>query len=197
MARKSKTNKNVVIVALIVLLLLLVVGYAAFSDTLTISGTANAKGTFDLQFENAEIVKAVGVATASEGDVEGANVTSAKVSADGNTLNVNVADLAYPGAGVEFSVDIVNKGSISAKVNELTTDGLQGNDIIKIEGLDQITTDHPTIKAGEKCNIHFIVYWPEESTAVLPEEGTSVNFSLGIEYTQSDDNEMFDWKSKS
>ncbi len=198
MARKSKTNKNVVIVALIVMLLLLAVGYAAFSDTLTISGTANAKGTFDLQFENAEIVKAVGVTmpdSTAEGlatdDAEGTNVTSAKISADGNTLNVNVADLAYPGAGVEFSVDIVNKGSISAKVNDLVPNGLEGNDIIKIEGLDQITLDHPTIKAGEKCNIHFTVFWPENSTEVLPEDGISVEFGLQIEYIQSSENETF------
>ena len=46
MKRRSK-NQNTVIIVLIVLLLLLAVGYAAFSDVLTISGTANAKGTFN------------------------------------------------------------------------------------------------------------------------------------------------------
>ncbi len=45
---------------LIILLLILAVGYVVFSKTLTISGTANAKGTFDLEFQNAVIVKNIG-----------------------------------------------------------------------------------------------------------------------------------------
>ena len=44
-------KRNYVIVVLVVLLLALAVGYAAFSDTLTISGTANAKGTFDMELQ--------------------------------------------------------------------------------------------------------------------------------------------------
>ena len=43
-------NKKVFILMLIILLLILAVGYAVFSEILTISGTANAKGTFDLEF---------------------------------------------------------------------------------------------------------------------------------------------------
>ena len=39
-----KTKRNYLIVALIIILLSLTIGYAAFSDVLTISGTANAKG---------------------------------------------------------------------------------------------------------------------------------------------------------
>ena len=47
---KTKTNKKLVLIVLLVLLLAVAIGYAAFSDTLTISGTANVKGAFDLQF---------------------------------------------------------------------------------------------------------------------------------------------------
>ena len=54
----NKTNrKKLIISVLIILILALGVGYTAFSDTLTISGTANAKGTFNLEFQNAEIIK--------------------------------------------------------------------------------------------------------------------------------------------
>ena len=48
-------KRNYVIVVLVVLLLALAVGYAAFSDTLNITGTANAKGTFNMEFTSAEI----------------------------------------------------------------------------------------------------------------------------------------------
>ena len=175
MKRTNRGNKNAVIIVLIVLLLLLAVGYAAFSDILTISGTANAKGTFDLEFQNAEIVTLVGV------NEEG---TKAEISEDKNTLQVNVADLAYPGAGVEFSVDIVNVGSIPAQVNAVTPTNITGSEHIKIEGLEAITTDHPIIEAGGKCNIHFTVEWPVTATDPLGEDGESTSFELEIEYTQ-------------
>ena len=48
----KKTRKNSIVIALIVLLLALAVGYAAFSSELTIEGTANALGTWDVKFES-------------------------------------------------------------------------------------------------------------------------------------------------
>ena len=186
MKKSRKQNKNIIIVLLLILLLVLAVGYAAFSDVLSISGTANAKGTFNLEFQNAEIVTAVGV------NEEG---TKAEISEDKNTLNVNVVDLAYPGAGVEISVDIVNVGTIPARVNAVTPTNITGSEHIKIEGLEAITTDHPTIEAGGKCNIHFTVEWPVTATDPLGENGESTSFGLEIEYTQGTGKE-FEGQSK-
>ena len=168
-------NKNIIIVILVVLLLALAIGYAAFSDILTISGTANAKGTFDLEFQNAEVVKNVGA------DIE---KTTAVISEDKNMLTVNVADLSYPGSGVEFSVDIVNVGSIPAEVQAVTPTNITGSEKIKVAGLDAIKTDHPKIEAGDKCNIHFTVEWPVDAGEILENE-SSISFGLQIEYAQS------------
>ena len=186
MKKNNKQNKNVIIILLLILLLALAVGYAAFSDILTISGTANAKGTFNLEFQNAEIVTAVGVNETG---------TKAEISEDKNTLNVSVVDLAYPGAGVEFSVDIVNVGTIPAMVNAVTPTNIAGSEHIKIEGLEAITTDHPIIEAGGKCNIHFTVEWPVTATDPLEENGESTSFNLEIEYTQGTGKE-FDGQPK-
>ena len=175
MKKSNSKSKNIIIVSLLILLLALAVGYAAFSDILTISGTANAKGTFNLEFQNAEIVTAVGVNETG---------TKAEISEDKNTLNVSVVDLAYPGAGVEISVDIVNVGTIPARVNAVTPTNITGSEHIKIEGLEAITTDHPIIEAGGKCNIHFTVEWPVTATDPLGENGESTSFNLEIEYTQ-------------
>ena len=173
--KKKANNKKIIIAVLIVLLLALAIGYAAFSDILTISGTANAKGTFDLEFQNAEIVKNVGA---------DATKTTAVISEDKNTLTVNVADLSYPGSGVEFAVDIVNVGTIPAEVQAVTPTNITGSDKIKVTGLDVIKTDHPKIEAGDKCNIHFTVEWPADSGEILENE-SSISFGLQIEYTQS------------
>ena len=168
-------NKKVFILMLIILLLILAVGYAVFSEILTISGTANAKGTFDLEFQNAEVVKNIG---ANE------EKTTAEISADKNTLTVNVGDLAYPGAGVEFSVDIVNVGTMPAEIQSVTPTNITGSDKIKVTGLDGIKVGHPKIEVGDRCKIHFTVEWPADSGEILEDE-SSISFGLQIEYTQS------------
>ena len=173
--KKKANNKKIIIAVLIVLLLALAIGYAAFSDVLSISGTANAKGTFDLEFQNAEIVKNVGA---------DATKTTAVISEDKNTLTVNVADLSYPGSGVEFAVDIVNVGSIPAEIQAVTPTNITGSNKIKVTGLEVIKTDHPKIEAGDKCNIHFTVEWPIEAGEILENE-SNISFGLEIEYAQS------------
>ena len=173
--KRRINNKKIIIAVLIVLLLALAIGYAAFSDILTISGTANAKGTFDLEFQNAEVVKNIGADETK---------TTAVISEDKNTLTVNVADLSYPGSGVEFSVDIVNVGSIPAEVQAVTPTNTTGSEKIKVTGLDAIKTDHPKIEAGDKCNIHFTVEWPADSGEILENE-SNISFGLQIEYVQS------------
>ena len=43
-------KQNIVIIAVIALVLVLAVGYALFSETLTIKGTATASANFDVEF---------------------------------------------------------------------------------------------------------------------------------------------------
>ena len=43
-------KQNIVIIAVIALVLVLAVGYALFSETLTINGTATASANFDIEF---------------------------------------------------------------------------------------------------------------------------------------------------
>ena len=176
MKNSQKTNKKYLIVLLIVFILALAIGYAAFSDTLTISGTANANGTFDLQFANPTVVSAIGC---------NKDATTAVLSEENDKLTVNVTDLAYPGAGAQFSVEIVNKGTIPAKVLNVVPTNITGSDNIKITGLDAITTSHPTLEAGDTCTLNFTVEWDKDSTKELTdEEKTGISFGLEIEYTQ-------------
>lgn len=176
MKGSKKSSKKYFIILLIVLLLALTIGYAAFTNTLSISGTANANGTFDLEFQNANVDSAVGC------DAVG---TTATISADKDILNVAVKDLAYPGAGAQFSVDIVNVGNIPAKLLSVTPTNIKGSDNIKISGLDVISTSHPTIDANGTCSVTFTVEWDADSEVELTEaEKTGISFGLELEYTQ-------------
>lgn len=179
---KKESKKKYFIVVLIVLLLALAIGYAAFSDTLTISGTANASGSFDVQFESASVVSAVGVDTTR---------TTATISGDKNTLTVVCKDLAYQGAGAQFHAVIKNVGTIPAKITSVTPTNITGNGhAIKISGLETITASHPTLQAQGTCAIDFTVTWdPDVATLDPTKDGeggatADCSFALEIKYEQ-------------
>lgn len=179
-----KNKKAFIVVLAVVLLVALGVGYAAFSDSLSIIGTANAKGTFDLEFSTASIVSSKGVRTTGE------NPTAVSISNDKNTLNVTVADLSYPGAGAQFRAVIKNVGSVPAKISSIEPTNITGNGkAIKITGLDQITTEHPTLQPNGTCTIDFTVEWDSSVTNLENGvDGEDCSFSLVMNYAQDTEN---------
>ena len=175
-----KSKKTLILVLFIVLIIALGIGYASFSDALTITGTANAKGTFDVEFSSASVVDSKGVRTTGE------NPTGVSISADKNTLDVTVADLSYPGAGAQFQAVIKNVGSVPAKVSSVEPTNITGNgNAIKITGLDEITADHPTLQPGGTCTVNFTVEWDKDVTTLSDAvAGEDCNFTLVVNYVQ-------------
>ena len=53
-------KKKGIIIGVVLFVLAVAVGYALFSDTLTINGTATAKGEFDMEISSAQITSEVG-----------------------------------------------------------------------------------------------------------------------------------------
>ncbi len=176
MKGSNTKKKNYVVILLIVFLLALAVGYAAFGDTLTITGTATANGTFDVNFISCEVKNAIGV-----------NTDETKGVINDDTLTVTVADLAYPGAGAQFDVVIKNEGTAPAKIKSITPTNIEGSEDIIISGLEAITEEHETIAVNGTCSFSFTVQWDPNSTDPLTDE--SVSFGLVIEYEQ--DTESF------
>lgn len=172
--RKTK-RKNYLAIVLVVLLLGISIGYAAFSDSVNISGTANTNGTFDLQFKSAKLDSCEGVVTDG---VDPTSATHIAISEDKDTASVVVKDLQYPGAGAQFTVVIQNVGTIPAKLTGITPVGVDDDDII---------VTFPEMSEGEKiasqgeCSITFTVQWDEAATDQTPK---TLDFSLQLDYEQ-------------
>jgi len=171
---KNEKMKKYLIIVLVVLLLGLAVGYAAFSDTLTISGTATALGTFDVQFDSVVVDQKNGV---------NINNTTATIDSTKNLLNVQVADMAYPGAGAQITTVIKNVGTVPAKIDSITPTGLEGTTNIEIVGLDVLNTSHEVIQPQGTCTVTFYVRWKPDATTDITTTETA-NFSLVVNYTQ-------------
>ena len=101
--------RNKLLVAAVVLVGLASVAYAAFTQTLTISGTGNATGEWDVAITGITRTAATGATDVSAPTFNGTTAT----------FDVN---LAYPGASATYEIEVTNDGTIPAKL--ATIDGL-------------------------------------------------------------------------
>lgn len=162
-------KQNIAIIGVIAFVLAISVGYALFSQTLTINGTATAKGSFDVQFATATIQKEVGSTGAT-----------ATISEDKATLTVNVPKLEYPGAYVEIPVTVKNVGTIPAKLIEITETGLTADASVKVSytGLTELKDQQVDQNGTQSFTIK--VMWDADSN----KNSENVEFSIKLNYQQ-------------
>ena len=168
-------KQNIAIIGVIAFVLAVAVGYALFSQTLTINGTATAKGSFDVQFTE------VGQET-SAGYTKVASETAdlAKISENGTTLTITVNKLDYPGAYVEIPVTVKNVGTIPAKLIEITETGLTTDASVKVSytGLTELKDQQVDQNGTQSFTIK--VMWDAASN----KNSENVVFNIKLNYQQ-------------
>ncbi len=110
-------KRNKVLLGCLTLLLVLSVGYALFSETITINGTATAKGNFDIettcQTGVVEEIRAPYLAL-ENGVFEESAYENDTCTVTNNVVSFST-DLKYPTAARNFTIKMENKGSIAAR----------------------------------------------------------------------------------
>lgn len=184
----KKSKKNYVAIVLVVLLLVLAVGYAAFSQSLTITGTAATQtGNWDVKFKSAEATASVVTAATTD--------NKAEVATDGKSITVSV-DLAAPGDGSNITAVIENAGKIDAKLTgfevtgDLTVsadnDNVYQNDAIKLTVPEMNADGSDVIEAGAEKTFVFSVEWDEDvnaTTAQTAEFTITFTYEQDVEFT--------------
>ena len=117
-------NKNFKIISAIVLVVVAVavisITYAAFTQQLTINGTATAKATsWDIKFENLQDVTKTGTAE----EVQNPSLTDTTIK----DFDVSVKT---PGDSIMYEFDVHNAGSFNAKISSLSV----GSPICQVGG---------------------------------------------------------------
>lgn len=107
-------NKNKILIGCLALLLALSVGYALFSDTITINGTATAKGEFSLTTTCDMDKEALEV----DGMIDNGLITDVNISCEENVVDAS-ATLGYPGSQKWFRIMVKNTGTIPAKLKKV------------------------------------------------------------------------------
>ena len=119
-------KQNKIVVAVVALILALTIGYAIFSQSLNISGTAKAEGNLDIVFSEV-----------GEISPHGTNTPTATITENGRKLELSEITLDYPTAYVDIPVTIVNNGTVDGVLESITVENLETDDIkVTINGIE-------------------------------------------------------------
>ena len=115
--KNNKKKERSIVILLMVAVLLMTVGFAAYSATLNINGTAKVKGSpWDVRYD--------GTIVESKDSVE---AVSASIDEDTNTNFTFTAKLEKPGDFYEATIKAKNYGTIDAALKKITMSTLDAN----------------------------------------------------------------------
>lgn len=191
MKNRKKKNKYVL---LLILLLVVSIGYALISTQLKITGNATvSKQTWDVHFANVHV------------NSESATATVVPTT-DNTTTTVIPYTVSFtkPGDFYEFTVDIVNGGTINAMFDLLTNDAYSSDGTTKIDMPVYLSSTltyyddtqinrYDGIKAGKYRTVKVRVqYRTDIEKEDLPSDSDqTITLKLSATYKQADSNAVY------
>ena len=183
---KMRRTKALVIVVLLIVIAGLTVAFAALSTTLNINGTAYLDAAkWGIKFKN--LSEPVSVGTASTTGT--AKIEEAK-SAEINGINVG---LSTPGDKVTYKVDLVNEGTINAKIDNIEKTVLTSEQqrylIFKVtDNNGKEVSEGDILSAGETKNLTITVEFIKDLTKEdLPKQTSTISLSYKLNFVQTDE----------
>lgn len=169
----ERKNKNFLIGGLIALVFIMAVAFAAFTQTLTISGQSSSTANWNLSFSSATANAACGSTVTSDCGT----VTS--FSSGATSINFETK-FSSPGHSVTYTVVVKNSGNVNAKLNNLTSTPSNSSSLItySVTGMTAGTT---TIAAGSTATLTITVSFPQKSGNIAAQ---SNNLSLQLDWVQ-------------
>ena len=104
-------HKNALIGALLAVVFVMAVGYAAFAQQLTINGSAEITSKWDVHMEDGSYEPT---------STMGTNPTGSLTVEEGGLTATFSVNLTSPGDYMTFTIPVVNKGTIDAKLSGIT-----------------------------------------------------------------------------
>lgn len=154
-------RNNKILVGVLALIVAMTIGYAIFSDKITITGTAKAKGDFSITAScQTGLDSRLGLIPEIDLKPEG-GYRNDSCTVSGNTVSINL-DLDYITATRYFTVKMTNTGTIDAMLNlgnvpvsgKICFDGLNSEPNGKIEEAD---CADPSVPGASNINLFDIM----------------------------------------
>ena len=177
-------NKKMIIGVLCIALVFMGIGFALFSTSLNLNGTATSSGTFDVKITN--------VVLDTTKKTEGATDTTAAITNNYAVTEQNLsATFSEPGDYITWTLTVTNRGSISATFTveaepQTATNGAYGLVCDSEEG----TVLAPSATTAFQCEMSFDKNHDltSEQFAQIP-KGTNVTMTVHVTAVQSSEYE--------
>ena len=183
---KERRTKALVVVVLLIVVAGLTVAFAALSATLNINGTAYLDAAkWGIKFQNLSEPVNIGTASAS-----GTAKIEETKSAEINDINVN---LSTPGDKVTYTVDLVNEGTINAKIDKIEKTELTSEQqkylTFKVTDKDgKEVSEGDVLSAGETRNLTITIEFIKDLTKEdLPTNASTISLSYKLNFVQTDE----------
>ena len=178
---KERRTKALVIVVLLVVIAGLTVAFAALSTTLNINGTAYLDAAkWEIRFENLSSPTKIGSATTT-GTAKIEETKSAEIT------GINVG-LSIPGDKVAYTVDLVNKGTINAKIDNIEKTVLTSEQqkylTFKVTDKNgKEVSEGDILSAGETRNLTITIEFIKDLTKEdLPKQTSTISLSYKLNF---------------
>ncbi|MFR5756561.1 MAG: hypothetical protein ACLUD7_03910 [Lachnospiraceae bacterium] len=183
---KERRTKALVVVVLLIVVAGLTIAFAALSTTLNINGTAYLDAAkWGIRFENlSEPVKLGTAAVTGTAEIE--ETKSAEIT------GINVS-LSTPGDKVTYTVDLVNKGTINAKIDNIEKTVLTSEQqrYLTFKVTDQNEKEisqGDILSAGETRNLTITIEFIKDLTKEdLPKQTSTISLSYKLNFVQTDE----------
>ena len=183
---KERRTKALVIVVLLVVIAGLTVAFAALSTTLNINGTAYLDAAkWGIRFENLSSPTKIGSATTT-GTAKIEETKAAEIT------GINVS-LSTPGDKVTYTVDLVNKGTINAKIDNIEKTVLTSEQqrylTFKVTDKDgREVSEGDILSAGETRSLTITIEFIKNLTKEdLPTNASTISLSYKLNFVQTDE----------
>ena len=159
--------KKIIIGVLCLVVCIMAVGFAAFSTTLNINGTASIESNWSIEFTSIqEVSKSSGV-----------TINNAP-TASGTTATFDV-DLEKPGDAIEYQITVWNQGTLDAIISDINASET-GSDAIKFE----ISNIKVGDKLAKKTSTTFNIKISYDDSITSQPEITNNKLTVNITYVQ-------------
>ena len=183
---KERRTKALVIVVLLIVVAGLTVAFAALSTTLNINGTAYLDAAkWGIRFENLSSPTKIGSATTT-----GTAKIEESKAAEITGMNVS---LSIPGDKIIYTVDLVNKGTINAKIDnmektQLTSEQQRYLTFKVTDKSGNEVSEGDILSAGETKKITITIEFIKDLTKEdLPKQTSTISLSYKLNFVQTDE----------
>ena len=195
-------QKNIVIGIMCIVVCIMVIGFAAFSTTLNISGTSSIQSNWSVVFTNIqELSKSSGV------------TVNSNPTASGTTATFDVS-LESPGDSMEYQITVANQGTLDAIIENIETTETENSALLfEVSGINKgdklakstqatfnikISYDSSITSQPKELNKTLtinITYVQDIGQVIEPDKPTLVNAILSDNTPQSDESIDFNMSS--